>query len=152
MKKEYHLTKTGIDELREEHDELCARRSEIAEKLQIARDYGDLAENAEYHSARDEQSALEIRVKEIEHILQNAKVINGNGKNGKVALGSEVVLKNGEGKKTYQLVGSVEANPVEGKISDESPIGQALLGKKIGDAVVISLPNGDVDYSVASIS
>jgi len=151
VNKQFQLTKQGIKELETELDDLKIRRVEIAEKLQIARDFGDLSENAEYHSARDEQAALETRYKEIEHILLNSNVITGH-KRSKVSLGSKVVLKNTGGEQTYVLVGSVEANPMQGKISDQSPIGQALLGKIVGDAVEIVLPAGAVLYKVKSIS
>jgi len=151
MNKQFQLTKQGIKELEAELEELKSRRTGIAEKLQIARDYGDLSENAEYHSARDEQSALEVRVKEIEHILLNANVISGR-RSSKVSLGSKVVLKNRSNEQSYILVGSVEANPLEGKISDQSPIGQALVGKEVGEDVEITLPAGPIVYKVKSIS
>jgi transcription elongation factor GreA len=151
LNKQFQLTKDGISQLQDELDEHISRRSEIAEKLQIARDYGDLAENAEYHSARDEQSALEIRIKEIEHILLNANVIK-NRKNGKIILGSKVVLRNNGSEKSYKIVGSVEANPLEGKLSNESPIGKALVGKTVGDKVEIELPGGLAVYKIQAIS
>lgn len=151
MNKQFHLTKEGLEELKSELSELSTRRGEIAEKLQIARDYGDLSENAEYHSARDEQSALEVRAKEIERILLNAEIISTN-KSDKVKLGTTVVLKNDKEEVTYTLVGSVEANPLEGKISNESPIGKALLGKAVGDEVEIQLPASSAVYKVKSIS
>ena len=151
MNKQFQLTKKGRTDLETELAELKSRRSDIAEKLQIARDYGDLSENAEYHSARDEQSALEVRIKEIEHILINSAVIKSR-KNGKVILGSNVVLTNNGNEKTYTIVGSVEANPLEGKLSNESPIGQALVGKEVGDSVEIELPAGPAVYKVKSIS
>ena len=151
MNKQFHLTKEGLAELKSELAELSTRRGEIAEKLQIARDYGDLSENAEYHSARDEQSALEVRAKEIERILLNAEIISTN-KSDKVRLGTTVVLKNDKEEVTYTLVGSVEANPLEGKISNESPIGKALIGKVVGDEVEIQLPASSAVYKVKSIS
>ena len=151
MNKQFHLTKEGLAELKNELAELSTRRGEIAEKLQIARDYGDLSENAEYHSARDEQSALEVRAKEIERILLNAEIISTN-KSDKVRLGTTVVLKNDKEEVTYTLVGSVEANPLEGKISNESPIGKALIGKVVGDEVEIQLPASSAVYKVKSIS
>lgn len=151
MNKQFHLTKKGRTDLETELEELKSRRTEIAEKLQIARDYGDLSENAEYHSARDEQSALEVRIKEIQHILLNSDVIRSR-KNGKVILGSSVTLKNNGSEKEYTIVGSVEANPLEGKLSNESPIGKALFGKEVGDTVQIELPSGPMKYKVKSIS
>ena len=152
MKKEFHLTQEGIDKLKDELDTLVGRRTEIAQKLKTAREYGDLSENAEYHNARDEQVLLETRVKEIEGILKSVEVIGGPKDASIVELGNTVMLTGDNGDQSYTIVGSVEANPADNKISDESPIGQALLGKKVGDKVVISLPAGERNYSVKSIS
>jgi transcription elongation factor GreA len=135
MKKQFHLTKEGIEELETEREGLVAQRGPIAERIKTAREFGDLSENAEYSSARQEQERVESRIAEIEHILLNVEIIKKNGSK-KVGLGSTVTLKNHE-KKTLQVVGTVEADPLNGKISDESPIGQALLGKIEGDEVEI---------------
>jgi transcription elongation factor GreA len=135
MKKQFHLTKEGIEELETEREGLVAQRGPIAERIKTAREFGDLSENAEYSSARQEQERVESRIAEIEHILLNVEIIKKNGSK-KVGLGSTVTLKNHE-KKTFQVVGTVEADPLNGKISDESPIGQALLGKIEGDEVEI---------------
>lgn len=151
MKKTYHLTTDGKVELENELSELKSRRSEIAEKIANARDYGDLSENAEYDAAREEQAQLESRVAELEEILQNADIIKPAKANGKVQVGSTVELKNGKVVK-YQIVGPVEADPLEGKISNESPIGAALMGKKEGDKVTIETPKGSVSYTVVSIA
>ncbi len=155
MKKAFHLTKDGIAELQTELDELVAQRGPIAERIKSAREFGDLAENAEYTSALQEQERVESRIVEIEHILQNAEIITKPRGDSKVQLGSKVVLKGGEsgGKtKEFQVVGTVEADPMNGKISDESPIGQALLGKKVGDAVEIKTPIETATYKVVDIS
>ena len=151
MKKTYHLTTDGKVELENELSELKSRRSEIAEKIANARDYGDLSENAEYDAAREEQAQLESRVAELEEILQNADIIKPAKANGKVQVGSTVELKNGKVVK-YQIVGPVEADPLEGKISNESPIGAALMGKKEGDEVTIETPKGSVSYTIVAIS
>lgn len=151
MKKQYHLTQDGKVELETELSELKNRRSEIAEKIANARDYGDLSENAEYDAAREEQAQLESRVAELEEILQNADIIKPAKSNGTIRVGSTVDLKNGKTVK-YQIVGPVEADPLEGKISNESPIGAALMGKKVGDKVTIETPKGSVSYSVVAIS
>lgn len=151
MKKQYHLTQDGKVELETELSELKNRRSEIAEKIANARDYGDLSENAEYDAAREEQAQLESRVAELEEILQNADIIKPAKSNGTIRVGSTVELKNGKTVK-YQIVGPVEADPLEGKISNESPIGAALMGKKVGDKVTIETPKGSVSYSVVAIS
>lgn len=150
MKKQYHLTQDGKVELETELSELKNRRTEIAEKIANARDYGDLSENAEYDAAREEQAQLESRVAELEEILQNADIIKPAKSNGTVQVGSTVDLKNGK-KVTYQIVGPVEADPLEGKISNESPIGAALMGKKVGDKVTIETPKGSVSYSVEDV-
>lgn len=150
MKKQYHLTTEGKVELETELSELKNRRTEIAEKIANARDYGDLSENAEYDAAREEQAQLESRVSELEEILQNADIIKPAKSNGTIQVGSTVDLKNGKSV-TYQIVGPVEADPLEGKISNESPIGAALMGKKEGDNVTIETPKGSVTYSIVAV-
>lgn len=151
MRKDYQLTLDGKQELQSELEELRGRRVDIAEKIATARDFGDLSENAEYSSAKEEQSQVESRIAEIESILQNARLINPKDASD-VEVGNTVDLKT-EGKSvTYTIVGSVEADPLEGKISDESPIGQALLGKKVGDKVTITTPKGETEYEVVKIS
>lgn len=150
MKKTYQLTDDGRKELEEELDNLKARRGEIADKIAEARDYGDLSENAEYDSAREEQGIVETRVAEIEDILMNAESIKA-GKKSAVSLGTSVTLKNAQKQVTYTVVGPVEANPIEGKVSDHSPIGAALMGKKVGDQVVITTPKGEVTYEIIEL-
>jgi transcription elongation factor GreA len=153
MKKQFHLTKEGVEELKQECEELISQRPVIAERIKTAREFGDLAENAEYTSARQEQERVESRIAEIEHILQNVEVIKKPRGDSKVQLGSRVVLKGDSGKqKEFQVVGTVEADPMNGKISDESPIGQALLGKKEGEAVAIKTPAETATYKVVDIS
>jgi transcription elongation factor GreA len=149
MKKQYHLTAAGKAELETELAELISKRSEIAEKIANARDYGDLSENAEYDAAREEQAMLETRIAELEDILKNADIIKPN-KSSTIGVGSTVHLENGK-KVTYQVVGPVEADPLEGKISNESPIGAALMGKKVGDKVTITTPKGQVVYSIEAV-
>lgn len=151
MNKIYQITSEGRKELESELAELKTRRGEIADKIAAARDYGDLSENAEYDAARDEQGIVETRVAEIEDILLNAEELKPS-KGDKVSLGSTVTLKNDAKEMAYTLVGPVEANPLEGKISNESPIGQALLGKKVGESVNIVTPKGETTYQVAGIN
>ncbi len=148
MKKLFHLTQAGIDELKTEHAALIAERGPVAERIKSARELGDLSENAEYQTAREEQDRLEARISEVEHILQNAQVIKKPRGDNKVQLGSSVKLKGGGTTKVFQVVGTIEADPLHGKVSDESPIGQALLGKKEGDSVKIK----DTTYKIADIS
>ena len=150
MNKKYQITDSGRKELERELDELKSRRGEIAEKIAEARSFGDLSENAEYDAAREEQGLLETRVIEIEDILQHASIIKAADATV-VGLGSAVELKNSDRTVTYTVVGPVEADPMEGKISDESPIGQALMGKKVGDEVTISTPKGEIVYTISSL-
>lgn len=151
MKKAYQITKEGKAELEQELEQLKGRRGEIAEKIASARDFGDLSENAEYDAAREEQGIVETRIAEIEDILQQATIITST-KKSTVGLGSTVELKSHEKTVVYKLVGPVEANPLEGKISDESPIGKSLVGKKVGEMVTISTPKGETEYEVVAIS
>lgn len=150
MKKQYQITAEGKKELEQELDELKSQRGDVADKIANARDFGDLSENAEYDAAREEQGLLETRIAEIEDILANAEIIKG-GKRASIGLGSTVDLKVGAKQITYIVVGSVEADPLEGKISNESPIGVALLGKKEGDDVTITTPKGEVTYKIVSV-
>ncbi len=150
MKKLYQITEEGKQELEAELEELKSRRGGIADKIAEARDFGDLSENAEYDSAREEQGLVESRIAEIEDILLNAELIKGGSK-GKVSLGSKVELKTGKKTVVYTVVGPVEADPLEGKISNESPIGLALMGKKVGDTVVINTPKGEIEYEIVKI-
>ena len=151
MKKHYQITLEGKKELETELKALKSRRGEVAEKIANARDFGDLSENAEYDAAREEQGLLETRIADIEDIINNADIIKA-GKKKTIDLGSKVELKIGAKSMTYTIVGPVEANPIEGKISNESPIGMALYGKKVGDSATISTPKGDVSYKIAQIS
>lgn len=154
MKKQFHLTQSGVDELKAELVELTGLRSEIADRIKTAREFGDLGENMEYTAARQDQERNEARISEIEHILANVQVITAPKTDGKVVLGSTVELKSKDGKTTkqFQVVGTVEADPLNGKISDESPIGQALLGKKEGEEVEIKTPADTSVYLIADIS
>ena len=152
VKKLFRLTEEGVAELKAEQATLVARRSEIADKIKTAREFGDLAENAEYSSAKLEQEQNESRIGEIDHILKNVELIKGPKRSDKVQLGATVELKGDKGTKTFTIVGTVEADPSEGKISDESPIGQALLGKKVGEDVEIKTPAATTTFKIVSIS
>ena len=151
MKKTYHITDDGRKELELELETLKGRRGEIAEKIAAARDYGDLSENAEYDAARSEQGLVETRIAEIENILQNAELIKAGDKEI-VSLGSKVVLEADGKKYEYTVVGSVEADPLSGKISNESPLGLALLDKKVGDTANITTPKGEIVYKIVEIA
>jgi len=133
-KKEVHLTAEGKKDLEKELSDLIAKRPEIAEKIATARAFGDLSENEEYSSARAEQKMTENRILEIQDILKNAKVIKA-GKRTTVSLGTAVKLDLGGRKMEYTVVGATEADPLKGKISNESPIGKVIMGKKEGETV-----------------
>lgn len=150
MNKVYQITESGQRELERELEELKSQRGEIADKIAAARDFGDLSENAEYDAAREAQGLLETRITEIETILQNASIIQA-GSSSTVALGSTVELEANGKAVVYTVVGPVEADPLEGKVSNESPIGQALMGKAVGDTVTISTPKGELAYTVVAL-
>lgn len=151
MHKQYQLTKDGIAELETEKDKLIANRKDISERIKTARELGDLAENAEYSAAKDEQDRAETRIGEIEHILLNTETISAPKKKDVVELGNEVTLTGPNGEKTFTVVGSVEADPLSGKISNESPIGKSLMGQKVGDKVEIQTPSNVASYTIKSV-
>lgn len=150
------FTAEGIKKMEEELDYLrSVKRGEIAEQIKVARSFGDLSENAEYDAARNEQSRLEGRIMELENILSNAKVIREDELNNDVVnVGSTVTVFNEtRGKQqTYSLVGSSEADPFKGKISQDSPIGAALLGKHVGETVQVTVPAGVHSLRIESIT
>ena len=153
MNKLFHLTKQGVDELQAELKELSSQRTDIADRIKTAREFGDLGENMEYTAAMQDKERNENRIIEIEHILKNVQVIAAPKGDSKVVLGSTIKLKSEGGKtKEFQVVGTVEADPLNGKISDESPIGKALLGKSMGDTVEIKTPAETATYKIVEIS
>jgi transcription elongation factor GreA len=153
MNKLFHLTKQGIDELQAELTELNAHRTDIADRIKTAREFGDLGENMEYTAAMQDKERNENRIAEIEHILKNVQVIAAPKGDSKVVLGSTIKLKSENGKtKEFQVVGTVEADPLNGKISDESPIGKALIGKNVGEEIEIHTPSETATYKIAEIS
>jgi len=144
------LTEEGLKKLKEEYGELTnVKRKEVTEKIARARDFGDLSENSEYDSAREEQSFIEGRIMELEEILTHAKLIEKSGVS-KVDIGSKVKVQSDGDVDEYVIVSSVEANPMEGKISIDSPVGKALLGSKVGDEVKIST-NVQATYRVLEV-
>ena len=140
MQKTISITKEGRDELKKELEELIAQRPEITERIATARAFGDLSENEDYSAARHDQKMAETRIEEIQDILKHAKLIRSGASRGKVTMGSVVKVSISGKKNEFTIVGPVEANPLEGKISNESPIGQAIFDKKVDDSV--KLPNG----------
>jgi transcription elongation factor GreA len=146
------LTPDGKQKLIEELNYLIdIRRPEISEKIQLAKEHGDLRENAEYHDAREEQGFVEGRIIEIQNILKESEVVEINKNNQTVSLGSIVEVMAEDNNYKYTIVGSNEASPDKGLISCESPLGQALLGKNIGQHVDVELPRGLVVYKIVSI-
>lgn len=139
MSKDIYLTQVGLKKLKDEHRELTeVKRKEITERISRAREFGDLSENSEYDTAREEQSFTEGRIVEIEEILKHASVLSEKTKHDIVEMGSKIKVDIDGKKDEFYIVSSVEANPSEGKISNESPVGRALLGAKVGDKVTIS--------------
>ncbi len=155
MAKPVMITAEGLKQLEEELEYLKGqKRKEVAEKIKVARSYGDLSENSEYDDAKNEQAILEARIVTIEATLKNAVLIDEEGiSNEHVHVGSSVRLLNlrTDSEVTYKIVGSNEANPSEGKISDESPVGAALIGHSVGDAVEVEVPVGVIGFKVLEI-
>lgn len=147
MNKEVFVTSEGLKKLEDELNLLKAeKRKEVSDKLRVALSFGDLSENSEYDEAKNEQAIVEARIAELEVMLKNIQILDSeNLSTDVVSVGSIVTVYDGtfDEEVDYQIVGSTEANPSEDKISDESPIGKALLGLKVGDEATVSLPNGE---------
>ncbi len=152
MSKKYLLTADGLKKLNDELKDLVTkRRPEVIERIREAAAHGDLSENADYAQAREEQSFIEGRIQEIEDMVKNAEIITTHARGSTVTIGCTVVVKVSGKEKKYTIVGSNEANPKEGKISNESSVGTALLGHKSGDKVKVQTPAGEMAYEVISI-
>ncbi len=151
--KEYYLTPDSLKSLQEELENLKNKTiPEIANRIDSARQQGDLSENAEYHQAREDMSWAQGRLVELEHILSNAKIITKGGTNdGTVRVGSTVKIKSNTREQEYTIVGPQEANPVKGLISNESPIGEALIGHEKGDEIDIITPVGKKTYKILEV-
>jgi len=146
------MTKDGLEKLKAELKELLdVKRPEVAKRIQVARENGDISENAEYDSARQEQSSVEGRIEELEEIIRNAQVIDTKASAGVVALGAKVTVHIDGEEETFHIVGAPEANPLEKRISHESPLGIALFGKKIGDKIDVEAPVGKLTYKILRI-
>ncbi len=152
MAQQTYLSPEGIETLKKELQELkTKKRQEIAKRLQEAKDLGDLSENAEYFEAKEAQSLNENRIAELEDLLKNAVVIKTSSTEDVVIIGSTIETKSNNNVETFSIVGSAEAKPQEGKISNESPLGRAFLGKRAGDEVDIKTPGGVVKYKILKI-
>ena len=148
-----YLSRDGLDRLRSELDEMVnVRRSEVAQRIHDAKEHGDLSENAEYEDAKNEQAFVEGRIATLEALIKNATIIDENGSNDHVRIGSRIVVQGPDGKETFTIVGSAEARPSEGRISNESPVGRALLGHTVGETVTVHVPAGDFGYKIVRIS
>jgi transcription elongation factor GreA len=148
------LTKDGLRTLGEELEQLVnVRRGEVAERIRQARDFGDIAENAEYTEAKNEQSLVEGRIQTLEAMVRNAVLIEEESRErGVVAVGAQVNVSSEEGEERYSIVGAAEADPLNGRISNESPLGRALLGHKAGDEVEWTSPIGTSRVKILSVS
>ncbi len=146
------ISQEGYDKLKDELNLLATtRRKEIAERIERAKELGDLSENAEYSEAKDAQALNEGRILELTNILKNVTVVKNEGSNEQVAMGSKVTVKSNDKEKQYTIVSFNEADPLNGKISNESPLGVAFLNKKKGDAVEVETPKGLVKYKILKI-
>ena len=155
IEKTYPMTQEGKQKLENELEQLkTVRRKEVVERIKIARSFGDLSENSEYDSAKDEQAFVEGRITTLENMIRNAKIIEEDVENSSiVSLGKSVTfveLPDGD-EETYTIVGSAEADPFEGKISNDSPIAKSLMGKQIGDQVTVQTPGGDMSVKIVSV-
>jgi len=155
MNEELLVTQEGYDKIVAEHDELVSvKRAEVAERIKEAISYGDISENAEYDSAKNEQAELEERIHELEEMLRKAKIVSEEEMKGdKVNIGLKVTVKDtdtGE-KEVFSIVGATESDPFSGKISTESPVGKALIGKKKGETVAVEIPDGVINYKIMKI-
>jgi len=147
-----YISKDGLERLRAELEEMVAvRRSEIAQRIHDAKEHGDLTENAEYEDAKNEQAFVEGRIAALEAMIKNATIIEGNGSTDHVGIGSRVTVTLDGETQTFTIVGSAEAKPADGRISNESPVGRALLGRRKGERVVVKVPAGDFTYTISDI-
>jgi len=140
MDKKFILTRQGLTSLKSEYDELTkVKRTQITKRIQTAREFGDLSENSEYDAAKEEQSLLETRITQLEDVLKRAQIIEPVKKADFVVIGSTVVVEMNDEVHKFSIVGSMEADPTESKISNESPVGKALLGLQVGETIEVSV-------------
>ncbi len=152
MDKPVLLTKEGLDKLQSELEELLTvRRGEIAERIKYAKNFGDITENAEYEDAKNEQGMLEGRILTLEAMIRNAVIIEQDAQAGVVQVGSTVEVKDDDGVQAFTIVGPAEVDVTAGKISMESPVGKALLGRRVGDRVDVQSPGGARQLRVVSV-
>jgi len=148
-----YISKDGLEKLRHELEELVsAKRPEIAQRIHDAKEHGDLTENAEYEDAKNEQAFVEGRIQLVEALIKNATLIDEHHSNDHVQIGSTVKVDGPDGAQSFTIVGSTEAKPTEGRISNESPVGRALLGRKKGESLTVQVPAGELAYKIVSIT
>jgi transcription elongation factor GreA len=148
----HYLTPEGLEKVRQELEHLSTKRIEISERLGFAIQQGDISENADYEVAKQEQAYNEGRIKDLEEILRHAKIIEGKIPTDYVDVGNQVtVIEEGFPPETYIIVGPAEASPADGRISHESPVGSALLGRRVGDTVHVTTPSGELELTIAAI-
>ncbi len=151
MAKDIYLTEEGLEKLKFELSQLKKNeRNSVIERIKAAKEFGDLSENAEYEDAKNEQAFIESRILELEEKVKHAKIVKKEG-NDTIGIGSSVVCMVEKEKENIEIVGSSEADPINGKISSESPVGRALFGRKKGDVVIVHTPSGKLEYKVLSI-
>lgn len=152
--KKIHITKSGLAKLESELNNLVTvRRPEVADKIKSAREMGSTENNAEYDDAKNEQAFVEGRILVLENLLRNSIVIEGQNAPGVVAVGNKVLIQNQDGKiEQFTIVGSAEADPLDGKISEESPVGRGLLGRKTGDKIQVNTPAGQMKLQILEVS
>jgi transcription elongation factor GreA len=153
MKEKQYISKERYEQLKQELEDLkTKKRQEIAERLRQAKEFGDLSENAEYSEARDEQSRVEQRIFDLDEFLKNAVVLTKKSfPKETIDIGSRVVVKKNGKEMTYEIVGSDEADPQGGKISNESPLGRAFLQHKAGDVINVDTPSGKISYEITKV-
>ena len=148
-----YVSREGLERLRAEFEEMVTvTRPEVATRISEAKEHGDLSENAEYEEAKNEQAFVEGRIAELDHKIKSAVLIDEDHATEHVSIGSTVEVDSVDGVQTFTIVGSTEAKPADGRISNESPVGRALLGRKRGEVVVVKVPAGDYTYTIRSIS
>jgi len=150
MQKQYQFTKEGFASLEEELDKLIKRRPQVVINLTNAREQGDLSENAGYHAAKDRLGQIDSRIRELKLLLRIGKIVEAEGQDV-VGFGSRIIVDDGDEQKEFTIVSAMEADPMLGKVSDSSPIGGALIGKKVGESVEIEVPSGKIRYKILEI-
>ncbi len=148
-----YISKEGLERLRHELEQMVSvRRPEVAGRIHDAKEHGDLSENAEYEDAKNEQAFVEGRIQTLDALIKNATLIDEHHSTVMVQIGSTVTVNGPDGEESFTIVGSTEARPTEGRISNESPVGRALLGRKKGDKITVRVPAGDISYAVVGIA